>query len=366
MSIPGFRTSANNAVPKLPPMAPPMAPRKAAQVLGTSISTGTSTESNPASKWRNTPRHPKQLRSDTSKSLPLKLYDHQNNSRRRPQNRTPVRKAPLNAEEVQWKDSERCNEPGGSTSDLGAPPTPPEKDTPRDNKGKDKITWDKEEQVQIVDVGDNHQLPTFLTTSNAVPSEGGQSPTKFCPYTAEEYAKLVEPQSIASAHAQIDDADILELEGDNRHPTFAHQAHESPNFANEASRSQETQEAQQNYPTWWNEERAAHFTSAFNGEPLPPLPPTYYSPSTFSLSLFEGTRPSHNVSSFLFPRLDFPQRRSALSLFGAFQQRSLSPTLLYCDDASCVNLATFANFRADRQESLGLYTSLTSGTPFNF
>lgn len=287
MSIPSFKSSANNGPP-----APPM-PTKAAQVFGTRPSTGTN--ASPSGQRRNTPRPLKQtVRSDTSKSLPSKLYNHHNHSRRqnhhgspRLRNRTPNHKAQPSERLVQWQDAEPHDQPEGSSSERGVPPTPPQKDTPRD--GMDRGDWAETELLQekthkesLESANDEAapSLPTFLTTAKAVPSDGGQSPTKFCPYGAEEYAKLVQPQRIASVRAKVD-GEVSELEGDSHYTSFDH----------------ESTDMQRMYPDWWEEQRQKRFTNAFNGQRLPALPPTFYSPSAFSINLFEGGRPSHNVSA---------------------------------------------------------------------
>lgn len=160
----------------------------------------------------------------------------------------------------------------GSSSDIGEAPTPPKKDTPPDEKSKGKS-----QKGDVVRVSANKEsakvnMPNFLSNAAPVPSEGGQSPTKFCPFSAEEYIKLIETQSIVSAHAQIEDGEVaVELEGDTLF-------------------NKDDSDLQQKYPDWWDEARQNRFSQHEK------LPPAFYSPSAFSVDLFEGGRPSQNVS----------------------------------------------------------------------
>jgi hypothetical protein len=64
---------------------------------------------------------------------------------------------------------------------------------------------------------------------------------------------------------------------------------------------------QKKYPEWWTEERQRSFTTNINGD-VPELKPAFYSPSAFSVRLFEDSRPSQNVShccAFLTSSLTF-------------------------------------------------------------
>jgi hypothetical protein len=191
-----------------------------------------------------------------------------------------------------------------STSTLGVPPTPPEKDTPRDESkvvgwALSSLTQDVT-QISGEDEDSTLRLPEFLTLgthAKPVPSEGGNSPTKFCPYGAEEYAELVEVPRVRSTHAQVDNEGLCELEGDI-HPV---------------RRTDEAKvEMQEPYRGWWHKEGLKRYTQDFDDPKLqeaikasqtdgPSLPPRFYSPSTYSLRLFQDSHPSGNVSLPLLP-----------------------------------------------------------------
>jgi hypothetical protein len=278
MSLPSFGKSTTTLQAPLPP---PM-PSKAAEVLGTKarppVSPTTGRRSHPR-PWRPVPRPP---RSDTSKSLPTALYEPPSHHRRPNQhgslqsrNRTPVRRTHSRKTTPQAspkKNRETTNE--AVSPGQGPPPTPPKKDTPPDSKDK---ASSGNEQGLAEPTELKVKVPNFLTSAKPVASDGGKSPTKFCPFSAEDYAKLVEPQPIASARADMDNA-AVELDGDSRYALF---------------KGDNTQQ-QEKYPQWWREECEKRFKDS-NGE-LPPLEPRFYSPSVYQASLFDGTRPSQNVS----------------------------------------------------------------------
>jgi hypothetical protein len=191
--------------------------------------------------------------------------------------RTPSRPSKAADQETYYEFEMRNR--GASSPDSTGPPTPPRKDTPKDVKGKEQRDGQPaQEHAELEDSA--AKIPNFLTSTKPISSEGGKSPTKFCPLTAADYAKLIEQPYVASARADMSDAGAIELEGDSRHALF---------------KSDDT-EQRQRYPGWWNEEREKLFTTVKDNI----LPPTFYSPSQFSARLFEG-RPSHNVS-FQVPR----------------------------------------------------------------
>jgi hypothetical protein len=181
--------------------------------------------------------------------------------------------------------------------ELGIPPTPPQKDTPPDDKEKIGLahihpafrftTIDEEDHVPrelFVDGGMMVQLPYLVTTANPIPSEGGESPSKFRPYGAEDYAKLIETERIASARALFD-YESSSVEGGN---------HSAP--LNSGTQALEVLEKEQ----WSADNHARHAnrpSHSLSGR-LRELPPAFYSPSSYSHSLFdEGGRPSQNVSA---------------------------------------------------------------------
>jgi hypothetical protein len=285
---------------------PPM-PSKAAQVLGAT----------PASKSKrlNSPKAFKNPRSDTSKSLPSKVYDHHSYGRRpntsgptraRPRAPTrkthsPVRESPVKG--VQWQGVNIFGKPGGSL-DLGIPPTPPQKDTPPQKESTDdkenialahihpafRTTAAEEEENEprdlFIDGGMRVQLPYLAMTVKPIPSEGGESPSKFRPYGAEDYAKLIESEGIGSAHAIIDYA---------------------PSGVEDCNRSAPLDIEKQALGALgkerWSADDYARYGSRLSqrlSDRLQELPPAFYSPSSYSHSLFEeGGRPSRNVSTTL-------------------------------------------------------------------
>jgi hypothetical protein len=279
MSIPTFRSSASSTP------GPPMPP-KAAQLLGPPEGTPIKAAS-PTIMPRDAPRSPKQpqaVRSDTSKSLPSKLHRQQSHSRRpnhpddaRPHTQTPNRKAQASEKVVQWQDGQTQGQVMGCLEDGVIPPTPPEKDTPRESKptwAQSKLAFEATPNEQLrIPTGIDGLLPDFLTSAKTIPSNGGDSPTKFRPYGAEDYVELIEPERVRSAHGMIDIATpVGELPGDDHHYPA-------------------NNEMQRNYPTWWDETRQKEFAA---------LAPRFYSPSNYRVSLFDGSRPSQNVSrSFL-------------------------------------------------------------------
>ena len=166
-------------------------------------------------------------------------------------------------------------------------------------------------------------FPVFVAQAGPIPAVGGESPTKFSPFKAGEYARLIEAplHPVISASAEVDvhvpseeededdkeDEDeedeegaAVELEGDSLDPTLL--------VANDKL------QLQKKYPSWWSEHRHARFSTSTVH--LSTLPPAFYSPSTFSPTLFDGDRPSHNVSS--------PSHASPLSPHPATPPRRLS------------------------------------------
>ncbi|KAF2648028.1 hypothetical protein K491DRAFT_264464 [Lophiostoma macrostomum CBS 122681] len=343
-SITGFRSSGNNTPPaplfrsqgeSTSTTLPQKMPEKAAQILGTK--SGTSSANGTPNKRRDQVSRPlQQVRSDTSKSLPSKLYNQPTHTRRpnhhgtaTSRHRTPIRKPPSPKRGTQQKGAKvSVLEESISTSTLGVPPTPPEKDTPREESKAVGWALSKLSQDDIPENGEDEdstlRLPTFLTTANPVPLEGGNSPTKFCPYGAGEYAELVEAPRVPSTHAQVDNEGVCELEGDIHHAREAEQA---------------KVEMQEQYTGWWHKKGLKRYTQGYDDPKLheaiqasqtfngfdnvdgqnfwstsrasesaeqtqgPSLPPRFYSPSTYSLRLFQDGHPSGNVSLPLLPFL---------------------------------------------------------------
>ncbi|KAF2180692.1 hypothetical protein K469DRAFT_753087 [Zopfia rhizophila CBS 207.26] len=322
MSIPSFMSSASTANQPTPPM-----PSKAAKVLGTS----------PSKNRRGIPRPLNAaVRSDTSKSLPVKLYDHHSHSRRpnphgsmtrKPSepsplsrwshNRTPSRKTHSTEKGVHWKDLKRSGESDIPSPGNGSPPTPPEKDTPPDAKDKKMQVSQVKLTHRTVTKGETQQgqqnqgqhpedeeatirLPNFARAEEVIPAERGVSPTKFGPYGAEDYATLIDGEHIQSAHALVDYADgpqngghhTAPLEGERNEPL---QVNPGPNGR-------------------WSEIQAKNHKRYIAGRFNEQLPPAFYSPSNCSIYLENQCfRPSKNIDKdrYLFA---FPPRAHSTSM----------------------------------------------------
>jgi hypothetical protein len=283
---------------------PPM-PSKAAQVLGAT----------PASKSKrlDSPKAYKTPRSDTSKSLPSKVYNQHSHGRRpntsgstqvhprAPSRKThsPVRESP--GKGFQWHGVKVMGKPGGSL-DLGIPPTPPQKDTPphKDSPGEKEnialayihpafrttVAGDEENEPRdlFIDGGMRVQLPYLVTTAELIPSEGGESPSKFCPYGAEDYAKLIEAERTGSAHVLFDYTPSSVEDGNHSAPLNI-EKHAAEALGKER----------------WIADDHARYSNRLSqrlSDLLQELPPAFYSPSSYSRSLFEEGRPSKNVSIF--------------------------------------------------------------------
>ncbi|KAF2629375.1 hypothetical protein BU25DRAFT_457045 [Macroventuria anomochaeta] len=287
VSLPMFsRTSAAGAAPAMP--------SKAAQVLGTT----------PARKPRRIEPRPirsarvlktptKVPRSDTANSLPAKVYgqtnpatSHYSTSTRR--NRTPGRRSP-GKENTSPQEQATAN----SSFDSMPPPTPPAKDTPpelrlpvnppsplrrapshEDLRESYGDLPDRGMQVQL-------QFPMFALSPSppktAIHSNSGVSPTKFRPYTAEDYTKLIEGEALQWPYPEEDG--VGEVKGSNHSAPLVTEGQELLQLPL-SSRSDDN-----------------HYNDRL-GRRLSPLPPRFYSPSDRSVQLFrDGESPSHNTDT---------------------------------------------------------------------
>ncbi|KAF2751272.1 hypothetical protein M011DRAFT_473773 [Sporormia fimetaria CBS 119925] len=287
MSIPTFGKSTVSVSP-----APAM-PSKAAEILGATRLTSSPAPAKrrdmPSLPWRPPPR------SETSKSLPA-LYDNESQSgRQKHQHSIPSRNP----------SSPRKSKASGSSQQGSNWNTQPSVNQDAPRRSPSKATHSKKKHsVQLSD----NSIPVLNLGSSAdpVPSNGKPSPTKFRPYQAEEYAKLVEAPQVLSSRAEVF-AGAVELEGDVPENVTKQKDTESPTA----------------YPEWWLNERAKGFPNAQND--LPALPPAFYSPADFARSLFEDGHPSHNTDKnrFLF---NIDPRRDVSS-----SQRSATSLLVHCD-----------------------------------
>ncbi|KAF2735983.1 hypothetical protein EJ04DRAFT_179036 [Polyplosphaeria fusca] len=282
--IPSFRASATagNANAKTTSFngsgdssAFPMAtPKKAAKVLGAS----------PSGKERNLARI---IKSDTSKSLPSKLYDysHSHSHRQRQygstrRNKHSARRTSPSTNKTSVAPIDLSRDERAASPCDDAPPTPPDKDTPPEVKKQKEASTPRLENSEngLSDIGFASQLPQITNLLPPVPIRGGRSPAKFCPPNAEDYAALVENQRIPSAHALFDYAsEENTLLGGKRSAPLHGEKRQSVAIREDR----------------WSEENQKRLTKKYGGDPLPPA---FYSPSTFSLRLFEteGGHPSRN------------------------------------------------------------------------
>ncbi|KAF2270037.1 hypothetical protein CC78DRAFT_539305 [Lojkania enalia] len=278
LTLPAFKSSASNIpVPAIPEM-----PSKAAQVLGTG-----------SIKQRHEyPRLTQAVRSDTSNSLPAKMYSQQSHSRHsahhgpaRPQKQSASRGIGSPGKRIH---EEPAGVAEGSSLGISRPPTPPAKDTPPHAIGA--VRSQK---------GPPLQFPNFARPSETIPTMGGNSPTKFRPYGAKEYAALIEGQPVASAQAQVAHVDDTHNGGGGNQsapPLEGKSQHREPVMLRRER---------------WSEEEPKQLSERYSG---PQLPPAFYSPSasTFSLSLFEGGHPSKNTDRdrYLFAIPSKPRKKS--------------------------------------------------------
>lgn len=266
-------------------------PSKAAQILGASSSTGPRRIQPRPIKSAQVSRMPSNIsKADASKSLPAKVDGKHHTKPHRPDttgvDRMSERRSP----------GKENSPPHGhptvdSSLDSMSPPIPPAKDTPpqlrlpanppsplRRAASHDDL---RESYGMLPDKGTQVQLPFPMFAlspsppKTAIQGTGGESPTKFRPYTAEDYSKLIHgealqwPHSIGKAVGEATDNHSAPLAAD----TYSQQ---SPP---QSSRSDDN-----------------HYNERL-GRRLSPLPPRFYSPSDRSLQLFkDGESPSQNVS----------------------------------------------------------------------
>lgn len=269
-------------------------PTKAAQVLGTTPSRKPRRIApRPIKSARALKTPTKVPRTDTARSLPGKAYNENNATRThqsgpsRP-NRTTGRRSP-GKENLQPQGQAVAN----TSFESMPPPTPPAKDTPPEsrllvNPSSPLRRAPSHEDLResyggLPDRGTQVQLqfPMFALSPSplktAIHGNGGASPTKFRPYTAEDYTKLIEGEVLQWPYPEEDgvfgakergrsaplatgDSDLLQLPHADR----------------------------------WSEDN--HYNERL-GRRLSPLPPRFYSPSDRSVQLFkDGESPSQNVS----------------------------------------------------------------------
>lgn len=332
-------------------------PSKAAQVLGQEPRNPTKVVVRPIKPAIPIKTPTKAPRSDTSKSLPVKLQTqathnrhHNSNSARR--NRVPGRRSPLRANR---RSSNTENTPPvpkvDSSSKSNAPPTPPAKDTPPENKPavrsmsplrraapSDRLRENYEASV------DAHRIPfpdfAFSPSPSKVAGleEAGKSPTKFIPCTADEYQKLIagEPLPWASLTEMGSSCDqevspmTSNLQGPMHMPAKHWSEGSSKQQIDGGSVPVENTSGAENipHPERWSAEHHYGHTS-HHVRHHSPLRSKFYSPSRHSVQLCsDAETPSKNVSA----------HRSCLRLYHLLEQvRRFVSLLPRQPGASCLH-----------------------------
>ena len=205
-------------------------------------------------------------------------------------NRTPGRRSPG---EENTPPHQQTRTTANSSFESMPPPTPPAKDTPPEfrlpagpsSPLRRAPSYDdlRESYGAVPDRGTQVQLPFPIFALSPSPPKtalqgtGGESPSKFNPFTAEEYTKLIGGEALGWRFAD-DEMDSEVKEGNFSAPLIVKDSHGllQPPLS---SRSDEDR---------YNECLSRR---------LSPLPPRFYSPSNRSVQLFkDGESPSQNVS----------------------------------------------------------------------
>lgn len=316
-------------------------PSKAAQVLGEEPRNPTkvAVRTNKPLSYANTPT--KTPRSDTSKSLPSKMlnqgshtWNHHSTSARR--NRAASRRSPRGSKQTSQSDKIPLLPIASASFESAAPPTPPAKDTPPDSKdavraasplrrtapGNNRL---REEYQAKVDESAPIPFPAFALSPS--PSKhysaehAGKSPTKYLPYTATEYAKLIagEPLPWSSVESTGQEGSPQDrkvsplrfspmggnLAGPMGMPAKRWSEEEDAEYYGRYGEQKQTHSAPlegENRDSLHtqprNERRSEDYVQSNRVSRYDTLPPRFYSPSLRSVPPFaEGETPSKNVST---------------------------------------------------------------------
>jgi hypothetical protein len=287
-------------------------PSKAAQVLGTAARQPkviAVRPIKPARPFEPTPTKPS--RSDTSKSLPAKVIDpdsyaHRHRSGFSRRNRPVGRGSPSGGSPTK-QSSDAENAPPIPKFYISVesmiPPTPPAKDTPPDQRAASPLrrvapAYDLRESYSesyddnygsYVDKNVHLRYPNFalspLPSSDVLPINGEASPTsptKFRPYTAEDYTKLIEGEALQWPYPERGDS-LEKPESKRNAATLVSPMFETPKLRRPDRRCEEREGGN----------RESDYYS--------PLQPRFYSPKHLSARGFaEGESPSKNVSAVPF------------------------------------------------------------------
>ncbi|EOA83221.1 uncharacterized protein SETTUDRAFT_119828 [Exserohilum turcica Et28A] len=188
--------------------APPSIPSKAAQVLGTATRQPRTIQARPIKPALSVQQIPaKSSRPETAKSLPAKIADpdrhaHRHHSGTSRRSRQSGRVSP-GRDGLRKQASDAENNPpmpaSSTSSDSIVPPTPPAKDTPPGQRPASPLrrVAPAQDLRQRYDIpgGEGMQLhipalkPTPSPLMDVLPRQGGASPTKSHPYSAQDYTK---------------------------------------------------------------------------------------------------------------------------------------------------------------------------------
>lgn len=286
----------------------PVMPNKAAQIFGTAARQGRTIPVRPIKPARPKETTPTRVsRSGTAKSLPAKIvnpdsYAHRHRSgssrRSRSSGRGSSGKGGPRKPSSDIEDTPPAFRVNASFDSL-SPPPPPAKDTPPaaqrpasplrraaragDLRGSYSTFTDDIGTVRFPEF----DLSPFPSTG-VLPEDGGSSPTKFRPYTAEDYSKLIEGEAMQWPYPDRNDS---LSKARCKHSALLAGANLSV--------------LQLPHPDRRSEE---HPTAALDDDnntayTYSPLRPRFYSPTHLSARGFaEGETPSKNVSLLsLFP-----------------------------------------------------------------
>jgi hypothetical protein len=275
--------------------APPM-PSKAAQIFGTTGRQPHVMQVRPIKPARPFEQVPtKVFRSDTAKSLPAKVahpddYNRRHHSGSSRRNRTSGRRSPSGGSPRKHSSDVENTPPmprKNAVFESAIPPTPPAKDTPPDQRAASPLrrvapTHDLRESYDTYKDSTKMRFPDFalspLPSRGILPTSGGASPTKFRPYTAEDYTKLIGGEPLQWPYPERSDS-LGKTEG-GRSATMAGANLEAP------------------YLRRPDRQSAEHENSNRVSDQFSPLHPRFYSPTHLSARGFaEGETPSKNVSA---------------------------------------------------------------------
>jgi hypothetical protein len=334
----------------------PAMPSKAAQILGTTPSRKPRrVEPRPIKPARVAKTPTKVTRSDTARSLTAKVYDQ--NSFSRAYQSSFTRGNPTSGRRTPGKEN---MQPLGQTTanpsnESVAPPTPPAKDTPPNFRPVTSPTSPLRRAPSHQDLRDSYagpiekgmqlqlQFPTFVLSPSppktAIHGNTSASPTKFRPYTAEDYTKLIEGEALQWPYPEQED-EAGHGEGSQSAPLC----------------TDDRDVLQVPHVDRWSEDN--HYNERL-GQRLSPLPPRFYSPSDRSVRLFkEGESPSQNVSArCLFP-FTSPTWTALRRRFLPRLLNSPSPPIFATSLPPSWHLANLIT-TSDRRQSYALYTTQT-------